>query len=73
VGLLSAIPKITGERQRLASIPGLVANARMLPEGCKFHPRCAKCSPVCRTRKPTVIRVNEDHIVYCLKCEQSHD
>jgi peptide/nickel transport system ATP-binding protein len=73
VGLLSAIPKITGERQRLASIPGLVANARMLPEGCKFHPRCAKCSPDCRTRKPTVIRVNEDHIVYCLKCEQSHD
>ena len=73
VGLLNAIPKITGERRRLASIPGLVANARLLPEGCKFHPRCANCSTDCRTQTPTRVRINDEHVVYCLQCDRSHE
>ncbi len=39
VGLLNAIPKLEGDRERLESIPGAVANAQNLPGGCKFHPR----------------------------------
>lgn len=73
IGLLNAIPKLSGERKRLASIPGLVANARMLPEGCKFHPRCPNCTDECRTRKPDMVHVNENHYVLCLQCGQNHD
>ena len=42
-GLLHAIPKLTGEREPLESIPGTVANSQNLPAGCKFHTRCAHC------------------------------
>ena len=47
-GLLGAIPKLTGPRNRLAFIPGTVANANDLPSGCKFHPRCQHCTQQCR-------------------------
>ena len=72
-GLLNAIPNLSGERKRLASIPGLVANARMLPQGCKFHPRCAHCTDACRSQKPVMVPVNENHFVSCLLCGSSHD
>jgi peptide/nickel transport system ATP-binding protein len=72
-GLLNAIPKISSERKRLASIPGLVANARMLPEGCKFHPRCANCTDECKTRKPAMVHVSEKHYVLCLHCGKKYD
>jgi len=71
-GLLHAIPKLTGKRERLASIPGLVANARKLPSGCKFHPRCTNCSEDCKTQRPVKVIINENHYVYCLKCGTSH-
>ena len=50
-GLLGAIPKLTGPRNRLAFIPGTVANANDLPSGCKFHPRCQHCTQQCRERR----------------------
>ena len=65
IGLLNAVPKLTGKRERLASIPGNVANAQMLPEGCKFHPRCGHCTKVCQTKQPEMICVNENHYVQC--------
>jgi peptide/nickel transport system ATP-binding protein len=73
VGLLQAIPNLSGDRKRLTSIPGLVANARMLPEGCKFHPRCADCLDECKTWKPVIVHANENHYVLCLQCGKKHD
>jgi len=64
-GLLNAIPKLEGEREPLASIPGNVANAEMLPEGCRFHPRCSRCTSICETQRPPLIHINEDHSVSC--------
>lgn len=68
-GLLHAIPQLEGERVPLESIPGLVANAQMLPEGCKFHPRCSHCTERCKTAIPALIKVKEDHYVACCKVE----
>ena len=65
VGLLNAIPKLTGPRERLNSIPGNVANAQNLPGGCCFHPRCEHCSSDCETRAPGLVMVNENHYVAC--------
>lgn len=68
-GLINAIPKLTGPRERLESIPGLVANAQNLPEGCKFHPRCRRCSERCKTEIPTMRTVNANHQVCCWDME----
>lgn len=65
IGLLNAVPKLAGERQRLISIPGNVANAQMLPEGCKFHPRCSRCIEKCKAKRPDMICLNEKHYVQC--------
>ena len=68
-GLIHAIPKLSGPRDRLESIPGLVANAQNLPVGCKFHPRCAHCTEKCKTELPIMKAVNENHWVSCWNTE----
>lgn len=65
VGLLGALPKLEGERKRLTTIPGVVANPQNLPEGCRFHPRCEHCTQRCRTEQPRMVRLADDHYVEC--------
>ena len=69
-GLLHAIPKLRGDRKRLESIPGLVANAQALPSGCKFHPRCSHCKEKCKTELPSLVKVSEDHYAACWEVEE---
>ena len=64
-GLLGAIPKLTGPRNRLAFIPGTVANANDLPSGCKFHPRCQHCTQQCREQIPELFEYTTGHQVAC--------
>jgi len=68
-GLLGAIPSLEGPRNRLANIPGNVANAQNLPDGCKFHTRCQHCTEACKKDQPPYIRVNDDHYVACWNME----
>jgi peptide/nickel transport system ATP-binding protein len=65
IGLLHAIPKLTGNRERLVSIPGNVANAQALPDGCRFHVRCKHCEEQCKTKKPHKVKTGEEHYVQC--------
>lgn len=67
VGLLKSIPKLTGPRERLMSIPGAVANPESLPPGCAFHTRCSFCEERCKTKRPPLMKVNENHYVACYK------
>ncbi len=73
VGLLNAIPTLTSEQERLANIPGNVANSRNLPGGCKFHPRCDFCTERCRKEGPHMIQINPDHAVACWIREVAHE
>lgn len=68
-GLINAIPKLTGEREPLKSIPGSVANAQNLPTGCKFHPRCTHCTEKCKTEIPPLRKISEDHYAACWEAE----
>lgn len=68
-GLIHAIPKLSGPRERLESIPGLVANAQKLPAGCKFHPRCSHCTAKCSVEIPHMRQINADHFVACWDME----
>ena len=65
VGLLNALPKLTGPRERLIAIPGHVADPENLPAGCSFHPRCANCTERCRMEIPAMGKLSDGHCVAC--------
>ena len=64
-GLLNALPKLTGPRERLTAIPGRVADAQNLPGGCSFHPRCQHCTEQCEGNCPPMREINPNHYVAC--------
>ncbi len=43
-GLLSSFPSLTGKKRKLTGIPGSPPDLVNPPKGCKFHPRCTRCS-----------------------------
>ena len=47
-GLLRAMPKLEGERERLEIIPGNVPDVHEIPTGCNFNPRCQLADDICR-------------------------
>jgi peptide/nickel transport system ATP-binding protein len=51
-GLLSSFPSIKGERLPLQGIPGTPPDLAHPPAGCRFHPRCPKVMPQCKTIEP---------------------
>ncbi len=62
--LLASIPRLDGPPGRLAPIPGMVPSATAWPEGCWFHPRCAKMMARCRT-EPPVVSLGEGQWMRC--------
>ena len=69
IGLLSSIPKLgakaTGGKKRLSEIPGMVPNLNDLPQGCYFHPRCARARAICQSEEPELIKIDPGHSVAC--------
>ena len=59
-GLIAATPRLGGERQHKAAIPGELPSPIHLPDGCSFHPRCEKCEAVCTTTEPQARVVQRD-------------
>ena len=51
-GLFGSIPKLRSGLRRLVPIEGLMPDPTDLPQGCKFSPRCPKCSERCRQQEP---------------------
>lgn len=64
-GLLGALPTLDGSKDRLTAIPGSVANAQSLPDGCRFHPRCEHCTEQCAQNSPQLVAISADHAVEC--------
>jgi len=44
-GLLRSFPPLRGPVTRMTGIPGTPPDLASPPKGCRFHPRCAYCSP----------------------------
>ena len=61
-GLFGSIPDITKRTARLKPIEGMLPDPTLLPEGCKFAPRCTHCTEKCRTSKPP-LRVENGHTI----------
>jgi peptide/nickel transport system ATP-binding protein len=54
-GLIKSIPRVGGDRARLAGIAGNAPSPREWPSGCRFHPRCPRVMDVCRVTPPALL------------------
>jgi peptide/nickel transport system ATP-binding protein len=65
LGLIRAVPTVTGGFEELFSIPGSPPDLVNLPSGCKFHPRCSFASDKCKQQEPELEAVGERHFAAC--------
>ncbi len=65
IGLISAIPRITKERNLLTTIEGVVPNPMEKIEGCSFWPRCKHATEQCKKEVPPMVQVDEKRKVTC--------
>jgi peptide/nickel transport system ATP-binding protein len=65
IGLLGSIPRLDGERTRLASIEGQVPSPLARPRGCSFAERCPFAEAKCRAEAPQLREVAAQHHSAC--------
>jgi oligopeptide transport system ATP-binding protein len=69
--LLSAVPipdpHITRARKRII-LEGSPPSPEDIPDGCRFHPRCANAKENCKTETPQWREVKPGHWVTCCDC-----
>ncbi len=56
IGLLGSIPRIDVDRERLATIEGMVPSPNNQPAGCRFAPRCPFADLRCRAAAAAAAR-----------------
>ncbi|MCD6289364.1 MAG: ABC transporter ATP-binding protein [Anaerolineae bacterium] len=69
LGLIRAVPTVTGGFEELVSIPGSPPDLVDMPAGCKFHPRCPFATERCREEEPELVQVEENHYTACFHWE----
>lgn len=68
VGLMRAVPRVTGAVGSLASIPGSPPDLIRLPQGCKYHPRCPYMIEACLDEDPPLLPVDTPgHEAACIR------
>ena len=65
-GLISCIPKLGGQEEKLSTIKGMVPSFNDMPEGCLFCPRCEYAKDICRKERPEIVDL-DGHQVRCFK------
>jgi len=65
LGLIRAVPTVTGGFEELESIPGSPPDFINMPSGCKFHPRCSFVTDKCVQDEPELEPVGANHFVAC--------
>ncbi|MDY6209543.1 MAG: oligopeptide/dipeptide ABC transporter ATP-binding protein, partial [Eubacteriales bacterium] len=46
-------------------LDGSIPSPANPPKGCKFHTRCKDCMDICKTCKPPIIQLGDEHYVKC--------
>jgi peptide/nickel transport system ATP-binding protein len=64
-GLLGAMPRVGGEAERLATIPGTVPPPTAWPDGCRFRDRCPYSWERCEREHPPLYQINAAHTSRC--------
>ena len=64
--LFSAIPSLDpAARSKRILLEGGLPSSANPPEGCRFHPRCKSCMPICRREAPVCFDAGGGHTVCC--------
>ena len=69
-GLLGAMPRVGGERERLATIPGTVPPPTSWPAGCRFRDRCQYSWERCEAEHPPLYQIGSNHTSRCHLAEE---
>ena len=64
-GLMDSVPSLSATRKRYYQIPDHVPSPMHKPEGCYFHPRCDRCTEVCRSCMPAFEPLGDTRRVRC--------
>ncbi|HLU30779.1 MAG TPA: oligopeptide/dipeptide ABC transporter ATP-binding protein, partial [Acidimicrobiia bacterium] len=67
VGLMSSLPRLDAELERLVPIPGQPPTPGQLPSGCPFNPRCplGRGRPECEATEPPLIQLGPGRASAC--------
>lgn len=63
--LLNSLPEFTKDKQRLASLSGVVPGKYDRPLGCLLNPRCPYADEKCRTSEPALHAFGKNRHVKC--------
>jgi len=63
--LMNSVPKLSGNMDRLVTIPGNVPRIGNFPPGCRFAPRCPVARPSCSDAVPELVEVEPKRWVRC--------
>jgi oligopeptide/dipeptide ABC transporter ATP-binding protein len=70
IGLLNSIPKLSKNKQRLATIEGNVPAPTNYPKGCHFCTRCTFALEKCWTEEPPVVEIEPGHTAACWRVNE---
>ncbi len=65
--LLSSIPPVDRDEERLKAIEGTVPMAYARPPGCPFEPRCGYARPECSSAIPPLVDLGAGHRAACIR------
>ncbi len=63
--LLSAVPRIDGDRGEVIRLSGEMPSPAKPPQGCHFHPRCTHAMDICHVEYPEARSLSATHVVHC--------
>jgi oligopeptide/dipeptide ABC transporter ATP-binding protein len=67
-GLLKSVLSIDEFKEDLYVIKGSVPNLIDPPSGCRFHPRCSECMPICIEEVPPKVNLGSDDQIHEVSC-----
>ena len=60
-GLISAVPRLDDNADKLKTIPGNPPDAMLDPVGCPFSPRCKFSKDICSNQTPELLKTGENN------------
>ena len=66
-GLLSCVPTLDQDQDRLVAIPGSLPEPSRRPAGCRFSARCSHAVPACGEAIPPLAMVERGHTAACIR------
>ena len=73
IGLFESLPDLNATSKRLKLIPGLMPDPTDLPKGCKFAPRCSRCTAACEEAAIPLTELTPGHYCRCLNPQQKEE